>query len=99
MASRFGWAGRFAATAVVAFTLFTVGCAHRYYDADHGDYHRWDSSETVYYNQWATENHMDPHRDYRHLSKEDQKRYWDWRHNNDHNRDRNHDHDHDQDHH
>lgn len=91
MASDFGWAGRFAATAVVALALFTVGCAHRYYDVDHGDYHRWDANETVYYNQWVAENRMDAHRDYRHLSKEDQKRYWDWRHNRDHDHDRDHD--------
>jgi hypothetical protein len=92
MASRFGWAGRLAASAVVALALFTVGCAHRYYDADHGDYHRWNANERVYYNQWVVEVHGDPHRDYHHLSKEDQKRYWDWRHNHDH------DHDHDRDH-
>jgi hypothetical protein len=97
MASRLGWFERIAATAVVALVLFTVGCGHRYYDADHNDYHRWNANETVYYNQWTTENHMDPHRDYRHLSKEDQKRYWDWRHNNEHNQ--GHDHDHDQNHH
>lgn len=31
MDSRFGWAGRLAATAVVGLTLFTAGCGgHRY---------------------------------------------------------------------
>jgi hypothetical protein len=98
MASRFGGAGRVAAIAVVGVTLFTAGCGgHRYYDADHNDYHRWNANETVYYNQWTTENHMDSRRDYQRLSKEDQKRYWDWRHNNDHDRD--HDKDHDRDRH
>jgi hypothetical protein len=38
----------------------------------------------------VVENHSAPHRDYRHLSKEDQKRYWDWRHNHDHDHDRDH---------
>jgi ribonuclease HI len=95
MTSHFGWAARLTATAVVGLTLLTVGCAHRYYDADHNDYHRWNSNETVYYNQWVTENQMDAHRDYRHLSKEDQKRYWDWRHNHDHDRDNDRDHDRD----
>ena len=71
MTSHFGWAGRLTATAVVGLTLLTAGCAHRYYDADHNDYHRWNSNETVYYNQWVTENHRDAHRDYQQLSKED----------------------------
>jgi hypothetical protein len=57
--------------------LATLGCVHHYHD-------NWNSQETVYYNQWVTENHRDPHVDYQHLSKEDQKRYWDWRHSHDH---------------
>jgi hypothetical protein len=62
--------------------LATVGCAHHYYSAH----------EDVYYNQWVTENHRDAHVDYQHLSKEDQKRYWDWRHSH-HDHDKDHDHD------
>jgi hypothetical protein len=58
----------------------TVGCAHHYYARQ----------DDVYYNQWVTENHRDPHVDYQHLSKDDQKHYQDWR--------RSHDHDHDKDH-
>lgn len=71
--------------------LATAGCAHRYYvdDPYYHDRHRWDSNEQAYYHQWVVENHMDAHRDYQHLSKEDQKSYWDWRHNPD----RDHDHD------
>ena len=93
MVSMFNWTGRLAASAVIALALLTAGCAHRYYDADHDDYHRWNSGERVYYNQWVIETHRDDHRNYRRLSKEDQKRYWDWRHNHDrdHDRDRNHD--------
>ena len=86
MGPHFGWAGRFATSAVVALALLTAACAHRYYDADHDDYHRWNNGERVYYNQWIVETHRDD-RDYRHLSREDQKRYWDWRHNHDHDRD------------
>lgn len=81
MRSRFGFVGAFFSCVIISLTLLTAGCAHRYYDADHNDYHRWNRNEVVYYNQWTTQNHMDPHRDYKHLSKEDQKRYWDWRHN------------------
>ena len=77
---------------VLLLALFTAGCETHYYrayDPDHGDYHCWNHQETVYYQQWTTENHMDAHRDYRHLSKEDQRRYWDWRHNHDRDHDRN----------
>jgi hypothetical protein len=63
---------------LLAFALLlpfaTVGCAHHYYTP----------REDVYYNQWVTENHRDPHVDYQHLSKKDQKSYWDWRHHHDH---------------
>ena len=68
------------------FAIYTA------YDPYCHDYHRWDADETVYYNQWVTQNHIDSHRDYRHLSKEDQKRYRDWRHSNEHDRGRDHDH-------
>lgn len=81
--------------AAMVLPLATVGCAHHYYYADdpyYHDRHRWDHNEQVYYQQWVVETHGDRNRDYRHLSKEDQKRYWDWRHNHDHD----HDHDHDQ---
>jgi hypothetical protein len=91
MSSRFRSVGYFFSGAVVLLALVTAGCAHRYYDSYHNDYHRWDAHETVYYHQWVVENRIDPHRDYRHLSKEDQKRYWDWRHSHD-DRDRDHDH-------
>jgi hypothetical protein len=81
MRSRFG---RLCSCALILLALTTVGCAHRYYDSYHNDYHRWDHQEQVYYNQWTVENHIDPHRDYNHLSKDEQKRYWDWRHEHDH---------------
>ena len=80
MTSRFE---RLCSCGVLLLALATAGCAHRYYDPDHNDYHRWDHQERGYYNQWAVENHVDSHRDYNHLSKDDQKRYWDWRHSHD----------------
>jgi hypothetical protein len=61
----------------------TIGCGgprYRVYDQYHNDYHRWDNHETVYYHQWVVENHRDD-RDFRKLNKDDQKQYWDWRHN------------------
>ena len=99
MSSRLGVSGLLC-SALIVLALFTTGCAtHRYYDPYYHDYHHWDSSETVYYNQWVVEYHRDPHRDYRHLSREDQRRYWDWRHqrDHDHDRDRDHNRDHDRD--
>ena len=64
----------------LATPLVTSGCAHRVYDPYYSDYHHWDHHETVYYQQWVVENHRDPHRDYHHLNKDEQKQYWDWRH-------------------
>ena len=45
----------------------------------HNDYHRWNHGETVYYNQWVVETHRD-NRDFRHLDKDQQREYWNWRH-------------------
>jgi hypothetical protein len=75
------------ATALAASTIGAVACEHHYYrvyDPYYSDYHVWNNDEVVYYNQWATETHHDPHADFRHLPKEDQKSYWTWRHNHDH---------------
>ena len=87
--------------AALMLPLATTGCTNHYYASDpyYHDRHRWDEHERGYYNQWVIEAHIDSHRDYRHLSKEDQKRYWDWRHSHDHDRDRDRDHDHDHDRH
>jgi hypothetical protein len=51
MASRFRSVGYFTSCAVILLAMVTDGCAHRYYDADHNDYHRWNGNERVYYNQ------------------------------------------------
>ncbi|MGH9512233.1 MAG: hypothetical protein ACRD2U_08865 [Terriglobales bacterium] len=64
-------------------SLLGTGCAVRvrsYYDPGHGDYHRWDNHERVYYRQWAVETHRDEHRDFRRLNREEQNEYWNWRH-------------------
>jgi hypothetical protein len=89
----------FLLAAAIASPLATTGCAnraYRVYDPDHHDYHRWDHHEEIYYQQWAVDTHHDPHRDYRHLSANDQQQYWNWRHDHPNG---NHDHDHDHDHH
>jgi len=77
----------------LALPLATIGCGpHRVYDPYYHDNHRWDNNEVVYYNQWTVETHHDQHRDYKHLNKDDQKAYWDWRHSHDHDHDHDHDH-------
>jgi len=61
-----------------------IACEHhayRVYDPYYTDYHVWNDDEVTYYNRWAGETHRDPHRDFRKLSKDDQKEYWTWRHN------------------
>ena len=71
--------------ALLLSPVLNTGCAvrvssgYRVYDPYHRDYHTWNDGEGVYYNQWVLENHRD-HQDFRKLRKEDQKRYWDWRH-------------------
>jgi hypothetical protein len=61
---------------------------YRVYDPYYTDYHVWSSDETVYYRRWADETHRDRDRDFRRLSKNEQKEYWTWRHNHgDHDRD------------
>lgn len=59
----------------------TMGCGGRtYHDSYYNDTHRWNHGERVYYNQWVVETHRD-NRDFRHLDRDQQKQYWEWRHN------------------
>jgi hypothetical protein len=81
----------------LASSVAGIACAEhhgRVYDPYYTDYHTWNHDEVVYYNRWVVETHRDPHRDYRHLKKDEQKEYWTWRHNHG-----DHDRDHDRDHH
>jgi hypothetical protein len=57
-----------------------VAVGYRAYDPYYSDYHTWDDHEGVYYNQWIGESHH-PRRDYRRLNRNDQRAYWQWRHN------------------
>jgi len=93
LASR--WLSSLLLGAALISPLITTGCAergyYRVYDPYYRDYHRWDPDEGRYYHQWTAENHRED-RDFRKLDRDDQKRYWDWRHNHS-------DHDHDNDRH
>jgi hypothetical protein len=62
-------------------TIAGSGCAGRVriYDEYHSDFHVWDRNEDVVYRSYWAERH-EPYRDYNRLNKDEQKDYWNWRH-------------------
>jgi hypothetical protein len=67
-------------TAMIAPVLASGCAAHaRYYDEYHADYHTWNSGEIGAYRVWIGERHYE-YRDYNRLSREQQRDYWNWRH-------------------
>lgn len=56
-----------------------AGVTVRVYDPGHKDYHNWDDREDKAYRQYLTDQHMKYH-DYKHISKAQQRAYWNWRH-------------------
>jgi len=71
--------------AALASALGGLACAehrvYRVYDPYYTDYHVWNDEEIVYYQRWCNETHRDRNRDFRKLSRDEQKEYWTWRHN------------------
>ena len=65
--------------------LMLTGCAarvstgYRVYDPGYRDYHTWNNGEIGFYSRWETDNHKE-HRDFRKRSENEQKEYWQWRH-------------------
>lgn len=59
----------------------TVAVGYRARDPYYHDYHRWDDGEVRFYNQWTVETHRPAGRDYRRLKRNEQRDYWNWRHN------------------
>ena len=57
-----------------------VGIGYRVYDPNHTDYHPWDDREVGFYNQWVVETHRPAQREYRRLKRDEQREYWNWRH-------------------
>ena len=51
----------------------------RYYDPAFRDYHRWNAEEAGFYSRYWEERRQ-PYREYRALSEEQQRDYWNWRH-------------------
>ena len=64
----------------MAIATITIGCTVHagYYDPYHHDHHPV-NGEVVYYGQWEQETHRD-HKDLKKRHKDEQKEYWDWRH-------------------
>jgi hypothetical protein len=52
---------------------------HRYYDRERKDYHEWNEQEEHAYRNWLREQRRE-YRDFRKLHRNDQQRYWHWRH-------------------
>ena len=68
-----------AAVLSAAATSFACEAHYRVYDPYRGDYHHWDHDEDAHYHTWVVETHHDS-RDYKHLNKDEQGKYWQWRH-------------------
>ena len=63
--------------------MASIGCgvhAYRVHDPYYNDDHRWNRGEAGYYQRWEVETHHD-HVDFRTRNTDEQKQYWDWRHN------------------
>lgn len=68
----------------LAASSLGIACEHhayRVYDPYYTDYHVWNNDEIAYYHRWSDETHRDRNRDFRKLSRDEQKEYWNWRHN------------------
>ena len=76
-----GFLGTLVLSAAMFAPLLASGCAAhaRYYDEYHADYHPWNNGEGGAYRVWISERHFE-YRDYNRLSKEQQRDYWNWRH-------------------
>jgi hypothetical protein len=71
---------------LLAGAMWSAGCTasvgYRVYDPYRSDYHVWNRDEGGNYDRWVVETHR-PHTDYKKLKPEDQKSYWNWRHDHD----------------
>lgn len=73
--------GPFLLAATMIAPVIGAGCAARvrYYDADHGDYHRWDDREDRAYHRYWNER-REEYREWTKLNDREQRDYWKWRH-------------------
>ncbi len=77
-----GYLGTLFLAAAALSPLAMSGCAARVrvYDEYHADYHSWNDREDRAYQMWLAERHYE-YREYVRLNKEQQREYWNWRHN------------------
>jgi hypothetical protein len=63
-------------------TTSIASCAHRnnVYDPVYSDNHRWNAREDAAYRRWEAERNS-PHADYSRRNADEQRSYWQWRHN------------------
>lgn len=63
----------------IAGTALLSGCAARQpvYETSRPDHH-WDDREDAAYHRYVADQHLE-YRDYKTLSADDQRRYWEWR--------------------
>lgn len=76
-----GYLGPLVLGAAMLAPVLASGCAAhvRYYDEYHADYHPWNDGEARAYRVWLVERHYE-YREFNRLSREDQRAYWNWRH-------------------
>ena len=65
---------------LMTVAMLNTGCTVHagYYDPYYHDHHTW-TVEEPYYNRWETDTHRQ-HEEFKKRKKEEQKEYWDWRH-------------------
>jgi hypothetical protein len=65
---------------LMGYAGLLLACAPvRYYDPYYHDYHYWNHDEIVLYGQWEGETHRQ-HADFNRRSGDEQKEYFNWRH-------------------
>jgi len=65
---------------IAPVSFVATGCrTETVYDHEHKDAHKWDGREDAAYHQYLNEQHKD-NRDYKNLNDQEQKDYWNWRH-------------------
>lgn len=73
-------AGALLTQVVMSGCVARVGVGYNARDRYHNDYHRWDDNEIRFYSQWNVETHRPSGREYRRLKRDEQREYWNWRH-------------------
>ncbi len=63
----------------VPFAMNAQDHPKKYYDAEHKDYHEWNSNENTQYHSYLTEKKM-KNVDFARAKKAQQRDYWKWRH-------------------